>query len=59
MDIKVYNTKDELGKAAASHAAEILKKSLQTKHSVNIILATGASQFETLSYLVKQPDIDW
>lgn len=58
MDIRVFATKDELGAAAATDAATAIKKALDERGEANVILATGASQFEMLSHLV-QADIDW
>lgn len=59
MDIKILDTKKDLGKQSASQVAEKIKKAIQQKDKANIILATGASQFETLKALVASPDIDW
>lgn len=55
----IFETKQQLGKAAAKAAAKEIKKALETKASTNIILATGASQFETLAELVNAEGIDW
>ena len=49
----------ELGKAAGKAAAELIRKTIARKEQVNIILATGISQFETLEQLVSEKDIDW
>lgn len=59
MNIQIFDTKKELGKKSASEAAEKIRSAIQKKGDANIILATGASQFETLANLVEQPDIDW
>ncbi len=58
--MKIVVSKDhcELGRAAGSTAAELVKKAIADKGSANIILATGTSQFETLNQLIKE-DIDW
>jgi glucosamine-6-phosphate deaminase len=58
MKTEILKTKAELGKAAAVNAASYIKKAIAAKGKANIILATGASQFEMLSELVKA-DIDW
>jgi glucosamine-6-phosphate deaminase len=55
----IFRTKEQLGKAAAEAAAEKIKNAIETKGSSNIILATGASQFETLADLVNTEGIDW
>jgi len=50
---------EEMGKAAADYGASILREMLLTKERVNLVVATGASQFTVLSNLISQPDIDW
>lgn len=58
MEIHVFNTKLEAGRAAADHAALIIRESIREKNRANIILATGASQFEMLENLVAR-NLDW
>jgi len=48
----------ELGKKAASHGADLIRKAIKKHHEASIIVATGASQFLMLEALVKE-DIDW
>ena len=48
-----------MGHAAAAHGARELRAILARQPRANIIVATGASQFETLKHLVKEPGIDW
>jgi len=55
----IFRTKQQLGKAAAKAAAEKIENAIKTKGSANIILATGASQFEILAELVNAEGIDW
>ena len=50
---------EEMGKAAADYSASILREMLLTRERVNLVVATGASQFTVLSNLISQPDIDW
>ena len=59
MKISVSPTKSELGQQAAARGAESIRQALDAKGVANIIVATGASQFETIAALVQQPDIDW
>ena len=59
MDIQVYNSKTELGEAAAGRAAEIINQAVSARGQAYLIAATGASQFEFLDALVRQPNIDW
>jgi glucosamine-6-phosphate deaminase len=58
MEIIIKKNKEELGKAAAGKGAELIRKALKEKGHANIIVATGASQFEMLNTLVKE-DVDW
>jgi glucosamine-6-phosphate deaminase len=59
MEIKVFPSKEEMGFAAAQKAAELLRSTIETKHRARFIAATGASQFEFLSSLIKEPNINW
>lgn len=59
MDIIVSENNSELGKKAGKSAAEKIKKVITENGQANIILATGSSQFETISNLLKDTDIDW
>ena len=58
MEIIISETKQILGKKAAQKGGDLIGKALLSKGIANIILATGASQFEMLNELVKQ-DIEW
>ncbi len=55
----ILPTVEEMGKAAADYGASILREMLLKKERVNLVVATGASQFTVLSHLISQPDIDW
>lgn len=59
MEIIVCNSIGELGKAAGSAAANMIRQAIKNNGSANIILATGTSQFETLNQLISEPGIDW
>src|SRR3954454_659141 len=59
MDIKIMPDKAQMGKAAASAGAEHIRSAIGERGEANIIVATGASQFEMLRELVEQPDINW
>lgn len=54
-------TKDAsaMGAYAAFQAAEQLRTKLSNSPGVNLVIATGASQFEVLANLIEQPGIDW
>lgn len=58
MKITISNSKKDLGTVAAKKGADLIKKSILNKGKANIIVATGASQFEMLEILIKE-DIDW
>ena len=58
LDLKVFDSKIDLGKTAATDAAKIIQAAITERGEANLIAATGASQFEFLDYLVVQP-IDW
>ena len=58
MKLVVFNTKEELGKASAQHAASLINAAIQTQGYARILLSTGASQFPFFTEFVKQP-IDW
>lgn len=59
MKINISENPIELGKASASAAIEEIKNAISQKGQANIILATGASQFETLKNIVLDQSIDW
>ncbi|MCX6223631.1 MAG: glucosamine-6-phosphate deaminase [Bacteroidia bacterium] len=58
MEIIISETKEILGKMAAQRGAGLIRKAILDNGEANIIVATGASQFEMLSELVKE-DVDW
>jgi glucosamine-6-phosphate deaminase len=58
MEIIISETKQILGKKAAQMGAKLIRKAILKKGEANIIVATGASQFDMFNELVKE-DIDW
>ena len=58
MNVHIFATKKEMGAAAAQRTAEYLNAAIVERAAANLILATGASQFEMLESLVTQ-DVDW
>jgi len=58
MEIIISETKQEMGKQAAQKGADLIRKVIAERGEANIIVATGASQFEMLSELVKE-NINW
>lgn len=59
MKIVISNTSKELGQVAGSEAADLIRQTISEKGKANVILATGTSQFETLSQLIVEENIDW
>jgi glucosamine-6-phosphate deaminase len=59
MEVVVKKDPIELGKSAGIAAARLIIDAIREKGQATIILATGASQFETIKELVGQKDIDW
>jgi len=59
MRVKIFETKQEMSKAAAKEAARILTSTIKKKGEAVFIVATGVSQFEFLKNLTSMPSIDW
>ena len=59
MRIDVSDTKPEMGRRAAQRGAELLRAALRDRAGANVIVATGASQFEMLGELVRAPALAW
>ena len=58
MNVIISDSAATLGEKAGKKAAELINNAIREKGQANIILATGASQFETLNTLIKE-DVDW
>ena len=59
MEIRIAKDRYALGASAAKHVAVVLREVIKTKGSARIVLSTGASQFDTLEALTKEPGIEW
>jgi glucosamine-6-phosphate deaminase len=59
MNIRVFDTKQELGRLAAERAAAAIGEAIARAGAARVIAATGASQFEFLDALTGKPDVDW
>ena len=59
MNVSIQKGPKELGQEAGTKAATLIKQAISSKGSAAIILATGSSQFETISTLIKDEGIDW
>lgn len=58
MKIEIHDTKDDLGRAAARKGSQLINEAISRKGAANIIVATGASQFEMLEEL-KNCEVEW
>ena len=58
MKLIIGKTKEEMGKAAAKHAAELVNAAIEKQGYARILLSTGASQFPFFVEFVKE-NIDW
>ena len=59
MNIEIMPDKAQMGKAAAAAGAAHVREAIAKRGTANIIVATGASQFEMFEHLVREPDINW
>src|SRR5690606_19281173 len=59
MEIIISENAVSLGEKAGRKAVELIIEAIQSRGEANIILATGASQFETLKQLISEKEIDW
>ena len=59
MNLVICKDKLTCGAEAAKFGAEKIRQAIKTQGECRIILATGASQFEMLSALLKEEGIDW
>ncbi|MFH5802896.1 glucosamine-6-phosphate deaminase [Alienimonas sp. DA493] len=59
MQIEIHPDAAAMGRAAAARGADVLRKAIAERGEAALIVATGASQFEVLAALVKEPDVDW
>lgn len=59
MNIHVHDSTDQMARAAAAKAAELLRQAIRSKGQATFVAATGASQFGFLEALVSEPGINW
>lgn len=58
MKVKVFDTTEAMGLAAAKHAAEVLNTVIAKDGTARLLLSTGASQFPFFKHFVNE-NIDW
>ena len=59
MTVKIFDTRDEMGKIAADDIAECIKALLTEKDEINMIFAAAPSQNDMLYHLCERCDIEW
>ena len=59
MNTVIMPDKQQMAKAAAAAGAALLREAIASRGTANIIVATGASQFEMFGRLVQEPEIAW
>lgn len=59
MKFTIFENEASVGKEAAKLAAEAIRQAAKIKDRVNIIVATGSSQFSVLQHLTEQENIPW
>ncbi|MHC4153651.1 MAG: glucosamine-6-phosphate deaminase [Planctomycetota bacterium] len=59
MEKLIFESREQMGRAAAQAAAEEIEAAIANNGGAHIILATGTSQFETLKNLAGCKGIDW
>lgn len=59
LQVKVYDTRDAMGRAAAREAAACLRDFLSRKEELNVVFAAAPSQNEFLAALCRARGIDW
>lgn len=57
--INIYDTRKEMGEAAAREASQCIKKLLKENNEINCMFAAAPSQNEFLAALVKDKSIPW
>ncbi len=59
MDIRVFETKEEMRRAAAAAAAGILRSAIRDRGRARIVAPAGASQIDFIQSLTELSGIDW
>lgn len=59
LDVKVFDTRVEMGKAAAADVAACIKETLSRKAEIYMVFAAAPSQNEFLDALVASEGIEW
>ncbi len=59
MKLEICSDRTGLGKKSAKEVASIIRKNIEEKKEARIVLASAASQMETINRLIEEPGIDW
>lgn len=59
LQVKIFNTREEMGTAAGKAAGSRIRNLLQKQQSVTVVFAAAPSQNEFLATLAGEPGIDW
>lgn len=59
LSVKIFETRDEMGKNAAQDIRECINRLLKEKDEINMIFAAAPSQNDMLWHLCKFEDIEW
>ncbi len=59
LDVKIFETRDEMGAAAADDIAAAIKELLAEKDEINVVFAAAPSQNDMLFHLCQKTDIEW
>jgi len=59
MELKICRDVREMGRMAVAEAVKHIRQAVQERGSANIVVATGASQFEVLAALVAAEGVEW
>lgn len=57
--VRIFDTRDAMGKAAAEDISDCIRKLLAVRNEINMIFAAAPSQNEVLKYLTLDKSIDW
>ena len=59
LKVEIYPDREACGHAAAQAAADAMRELANTRKTLAVVFATGASQLNTLHTLVSQDDLPW
>lgn len=59
LEVRIHDTRDKMGIAAAEDIANAIKKLLSEKDEINMIFAAAPSQNDMLLHLCEKTDIEW